>query len=230
MRVAALIPAFDEADRIVQTVAAAYALPGVVAVVVVDDCSRDDTASRARETGALTESLLSRTGKGGALEAACKLLESTMPMSSLDAVLLLDADLGPCASEAAKLLVPLQTGVADLAVASFPPPPRKAGLGLVKRLAHNAIAELGGLETAAPLSGQRALTVPCLSAVRPFAPGFGMEVAMSIQALQAGYRLVEVATTMSHRASGRTIKGFLHRGRQYLDVRRTVRRLRSGTS
>ena len=44
----------------------------------------------------------------------------------------------------------------------------------------------------APLSGQRALTAACLAAVRPLAGGFGMETAMTIDAVRAGFRVVEI--------------------------------------
>ena len=57
----------------------------------------------------------------------------------------------------------------------------------------------------------------------PFAPGFGMETAMTIDALRAGLRLVEVELPLEHRATGRTPAGFLHRARQLRDVMRAAR-------
>ena len=51
----------------------------------------------------------------------------------------------------------------------------------------------------------------------PFAHGFGMEIGMTIDAVRAGHRVVEVELDLVHRASGRTLAGFLHRGRQLLD-------------
>ena len=46
--VAVVIPAYNEADLVGPTAAAARALPGVDVVVVVDDGSRDTTADVAR--------------------------------------------------------------------------------------------------------------------------------------------------------------------------------------
>jgi hypothetical protein len=54
----------------------------------------------------------------------------------------------------------------------------------------------------------------------PFAPGFGMELGMTIDAVRAGYRVVEVELGLAHRASGRTLTGFAHRGRQLADFAR----------
>ena len=56
-----------------------------------------------------------------------------------------------------------------------------------------------------------------LQDVLPFADGFGMEIGMTIDAVRAGRRLVEVELDLHHRATGRTLAGFLHRGRQLLD-------------
>ena len=68
------------------------------------------------------------------------------------------------------------------------------------------------------------MTREALLALTPFHEAYGVELGMSIQALQKGYRLMEVPTTMKHNESGRDLKGFLHRGRQFLDVVRVIRR------
>ena len=56
-----------------------------------------------------------------------------------------------------------------------------------------------------------------LADVLPFARGFGMEVGMTIDAVRAGYRVVEIELDLAHRASGRTLAGFAHRARQLAD-------------
>jgi hypothetical protein len=40
---------------------------------------------------------------------------------------------------------------------------------------------------------------------------------MTIDAVRAGFRVREVELPLAHRATGRTLRGFLHRGRQLLD-------------
>ncbi len=69
----------------------------------------------------------------------------------------------------------------------------------------------------APISGQRALRTQTLRATLPFAPGFGMEIGMTVDAVRAGYRLGEYELDLEHRASGRSLAGFLHRGGQLRD-------------
>ncbi|MCL2819182.1 MAG: glycosyltransferase family 2 protein, partial [Actinomycetia bacterium] len=88
-----------------------------------------------------------------------------------------------------------------------------------KNMAARAIAKAdNSFVSQAPLSGQRALTRECLDTVLPFASGYGAEVVLTIRALQAGFRVLEVPTTMHHAATGRDLAGFIHRGKQFVDV------------
>lgn len=218
--VAVLIPAHNEAERIGATVTAALAIPGVSRCVVVDDASGDATAAAAERAGAKVVRLRHNVGKGAALETGA------MRVENADILLLLDGDLGETAAQGALLLAPLLAGSADMSVATFPRPEGKAGFGLVKGLARWGIAHMGGgFAPTAPLSGQRALTRPCLEAVRPFLAGYGAEVGLTIRALRRGFRVVEVPTTMSHAATGRDVRGFVHRGRQFVHVALALFRL-----
>ena len=220
MDIAILIPAHNEAQRIASTVQAALSIPGVTRCVVVDDASDDDTAAIAEAAGAKIVRLQFNAGKGAALEAGVKRVENA------DIVILLDGDLAQTASQGELLLAPLLARTADMTVATFPRPQGKAGFGLVKGLARWGIARMGGgFLASAPLSGQRALTRECLEAVRPFAAGYGVEVALTVRALRHGFAVAEVATTMGHAATGRDLKGFVHRGRQFVHVAVSLIRL-----
>jgi hypothetical protein len=70
------------------------------------------------------------------------------------------------------------------------------------------------------LSGQRAVRGDLLRECRPLAPRFGVEVAMTIDAVRLGARVVELDVEMRHRPTGRSVRGFVHRGRQGLDMLR----------
>ncbi|MDR3037527.1 MAG: glycosyltransferase family 2 protein [Coriobacteriales bacterium] len=247
MSVIALIPAYNEASTIGATVKAIRAIPEVTGVLVIDDGSRDATAQLARDAGAEVIRNAKNRGKGAALQhgvehlggrgsddgdggsrthAATSAHPPAQPAAHPDIVLLLDGDLGTSASEAQALLYPVLDGLADMTIGVLPKPPGSGGFGVVKDLARSAIRDWGGgYDAQAPLSGQRALSWECLQAVLPFAEGYGVEVALSIRALQADFRLLEVRVDMQHRATGRDLAGFIHRGRQYLDVYRTIQRL-----
>jgi hypothetical protein len=224
LRVVALVPARDEAPTVRATVEALSSLPGLADVVVVDDGSTDGTASVALSAGATVLRIPRRIGKGGAMEGALRRLPPA------DVWLFADADLGASAAALAPVLALVVAGAADLAIATFPPQ-AGGGLGTVKRFAARAIRSLSGFEATHPLSGQRALTAAALADCRPLAAGFGIETAMTIDAVRAGCRVVEVpAPGLAHRPTGRDIAGFAHRGRQGLEIARAAaaRTLRRG--
>jgi len=206
------VTARNEADRLPATLAAlAEAFPGA-AVVVADDGSRDGTSDVAYRAEDEVIRPHRHVGKGGAATLAVELLLS----GGVDrAVVLCDGDLGASARELPKLVGALDRGEGDLAVAAFSQRVG-GGFGIALGSARRVIRWLTGLEPAAPISGQRALRPEVARAVLPFAPGFGMEIGMTVDAHRAGYRLVEVELDLEHRASGRTARGFVHRARQLL--------------
>jgi glycosyltransferase involved in cell wall biosynthesis len=214
--VVVVIPAYDESERIAATVAAACALPHARRVVVVDDGSADDTGDRARLAGAAVVRHDRRQGKGAALmTGAAAALDAGYPDAPL---LFLDADLGASAANAEPLVTPVVYGVADLTIALFPRAPGAGGHGFVLRLARGGIERRTGWVATQPLSGQRCVSRAVFDACLPLAHGFGVEAAMTIDALRAGARVIEVPVELSHRVSDNSLRGQLHRARQYRDV------------
>lgn len=218
----ALIPAYNEVDRIAATIAAVGALPSLAQsgeIIVVDDGSTDDTAARAEVAGADVVLRQWHQGKGAALQAG-------LAISRGDILLLLDADLGSSASEAEKLLLPVISGAVDMTIATFPVVPGSAGgFGLVVRLARWGIRRLTGRTMAAPLSGQRAVKREVLIEVGRFAHGWGAEVGLTVAALRAGFRVLEVPTNMTHRVTGRKPADIRHRAAQFTAVAQTLLRM-----
>lgn len=221
MNVTALVPAHNEGTRIADTVRAIARVGAIDTILVIDDGSSDGTSSAAEQAGAQVLRLERNVGKGAALDAGLALVEPQVQI-----VVLLDGDLGDSADQAGLLLAPVIDGAADMSIAMFPRPTKKAGFGLVMRVARAGIVRLGGpFEANAPLSGQRALNRTALDVCTPFAFGYGVEVALTVRALRAGLRIVEVPTTMTHAATGRNLQGFIHRGRQFLHVVKALARL-----
>ncbi len=211
-RLAVVIAAYNEGDRIADTVTAlTAAFPGAK-IFVADDGSSDDTAARAAQAGAEVVSSGKLIGKGGAATLGARAALLTEP----ELVLLCDGDLAGSAAALGVLLEAVELGEGDLAVARFA---RKVGggFGFAVGFARWAINNLVGLEFAAPISGQRAIRADALAQVLPFAPRFGMEIGMTVDATRAGFSVVEVEVDLEHRATGRSWSGFTHRFRQLLD-------------
>jgi len=214
---AVIVAARNEADRIGATLAALRGALPDAALWVADDASTDGTAEAAMAAGAQVVSRGRPHGKGANVTAAAEAALSGDPAPDL--VLLCDGDLGRSAAGLTALVEAVRRGECDLAVASFS---RRVGggFGFALGFARWAIRRRCGLETAAPISGQRALRAEVLRATLPFARGYGMEVGMTIDAVRAGYRLREYELDLSHRATGRSLRGFAHRARQLADFAR----------
>jgi glycosyltransferase involved in cell wall biosynthesis len=217
---AVIIAARNEADRVGETVAALRAEFPAAAIWVADDASADGTAEVAMAAGAQVVSRGWPHGKGANVTAAAEAMLSAAPVPGL--ILLCDGDLGASAARLAPLVEAVERGECDLAVAAFS---RRVGggFGLALGFAHWAIRRLCGAEAAAPISGQRALRLETLRATLPFAAGFGMEIGMTVDAVRAGYRLGEYELDLEHRASGRSLAGFIHRALQLRDFLRVYR-------
>ncbi len=183
---AAIVAARNEADRIGETVRALRGAFSGARVWVADDASEDGTAEAAMAAGAEVVSRGRPHGKGANVTAAAAAALSVPVPPRL--VLLCDGDLGASAARLAPLVEAVREGECDLAVAAFS---RRVGggFGLALGFARWAIRRRCGLETGAPISGQRAMRAEVLRAVLPFAPAYGMEVGMTIDAVRAGYRV-----------------------------------------
>lgn len=214
---AAIVAARNEADQVGETVAALRSAFPAATIWVADDASSDGTAEVAMATGAQVVSRGRPHGKGGNVTAAAEAALSAQPVPRL--ILLCDGDLGASAARLVPLVEAIERGECDLAVASFA---RRVGggFGVALGFARWAIRRLCGVETDAPISGQRALGVKTLRTCLPFASGFGMEIGITVDAVRAGYRLGEYELDLEHRASGRTFAGFLHRAVQLRDFAR----------
>ncbi len=214
-----VVAAYNEADRIGATLAAlAGVFPGA-AIWVADDGSTDRTPEIARLARARVVRSEQMIGKGGAVTPAARaaLEEARAGGTPAPAVFVLcDGDLAESAGRLGPLADAVLEGQADVAVAAFA---RRVGggLGLALAFARWAIARRCGLQTTAPISGQRALSQRALENVLPLAHGYGMEIGMTIDAVRAGNRVLEIELDLAHRASGRTLSGFAHRSAQLVD-------------
>jgi glycosyltransferase involved in cell wall biosynthesis len=211
-----IVTAHEEADRLADTLGAvASAFPGAH-VIVADDGSTDATSQIAADAGADVVRSERAIGKGGAATLAARRVLSRALEPDPPVFVLVDGDLAESAAQLPALAATVREGRAALAIAVFAARVG-GGFGFAVGFAHRAIRKLTGLDLKAPISGQRALSGPAFAVVVPFAPRFGMEIGMTVDAARAGFRIEEVQLDLTHRATGRTWRGFLHRGRQLLD-------------
>ena len=169
MKASAVVPAYNEADRIRRVLDAVESSALVDQVIVVDDGSDDKTAAvAASHNGALVIRLARNQGKAAALAAGVRWAKN-------EVVVFLDADLvGLTDHHVDDLVSPVLSGEVDMTVGQF-----KGGRGwttLWQRLVP-------------AISGQRAMRAADFGAIPNVArTGFGVELAITRHALRQGLR------------------------------------------
>lgn len=206
-----IIPAFNESGTIQDTVLALKSLKVVDQIIVVNDCSQDNTGDLAEAAGAEVYNLKRNVGKGGAINFGLEHAKGAI-------IGFIDGDLGKSAVEVEKLITPVLENKADMTIGKFPTAVKKGGFGLVNNLARKGIKWFTGLHVASPLSGQRVMLREILEKVGLMEARFGVEVGLTIDVLRLGYRVKEIPVQMTHAETGRDLAGFLHRGHQFYDV------------
>ena len=220
-RVSVIIPAYNEGSVVGDTISALKKLTYIDEIILVDDGSQDDTSAIARKMGAKVIKINHNSGKGNALNIGAKNAVG-------EVVALIGADLGSTADCAEKLIKPVMEGAADMTIAQITASKGSGGFGLVKGLAKYGVRHLTGVEMSSVLSGQRAMRRGVLQDVVPFAKGFGVEVDMTIKAIKKGYSIQEIPLDMKHRETGKDLRGFFHRGKQFKDILRVLVNLYMG--
>ena len=204
MRVAILIPCFDEAVAIGRVVADFRAALPDASIVVCDNASRDGTAELARAAGArvLSEP---RRGKGHAVRRLFADVEA-------DAYILVDGDGTYDAAAAPALLSVFQAGGLDMVTATRvqAPSPQggqpggawRPGHVLGNRAISGAIAWLFGQGAPDMLSGYRVFSRRFVKSFPALAEGFETETEFTVHALELGMPVGSLATTYRERPPG----------------------------
>lgn len=212
MRVAAVIPAFNEEETIADVVSVCVRVPEIEETIVVDDGSTDETAARAKAAGARVISHAENRGKAAAMKTGFE--ATTAPV-----LLFLDADLiGLQPDHLQDLLRPVLAGEADMTVGVF-------GDGRVATDLAQMVAPY--------LSGQRAIVRSVLAGMFQQEPDaeqvrFGIEVAITKYVRSHGCRVVEVVLEeMTHRMKEEKfalMKGAAARLKMYYEILKYVQK------
>ena len=214
--VSVIIPAFNESSCILQTLEGLKAIESINEIIVVDDGSTDSTYQLLKP---LKDIILLRIkhnkGKGHAVKYALNHATNHM-------IALLDADLCESASEVNKLIKHIRLAENAIIIGRLPAPKKKGGFGIVKSVSARGFHALTAKRVDSLLSGQRILPKDFLRSI-DLPDGFGLEFKITLEGVRRGFEIIEVPVNMHHRESGRDIKGFIHRGKQCLDIMSLIR-------
>ena len=202
-RLVAIVPAWNESGAIGGVVDEIREFDASIDVVVVDDCSTDDTADVAELRGATVLRLPFNVGIGGAVQTGFRYaLEH-----GYEVAVRLDGDGQHAASEIPKILAPLEAGNADLVIGSRfvepdgvyrPPFARRIGIGVFARL----VSILGGQRVTDTTSGFVALDRAGIELFATQFPHDYPEVEATLVALRSGLRVAQVQVAMRERTTG----------------------------
>ncbi len=181
--VTVVIPAFNEARGIAQTVAGLKP-QGFAEILVVDDGSTDDTAAQAEGAGARVVRHPYNKGNGAAVKTGVR--EASSPV-----LLLMDADTQHDPAEALKLIAPI--GIYDLVIGA-----RALGDQSALRAVGNAVFRaLASWLTGRPIpdltSGYRAAKRPALLDIIHLLPnGFSYPTTSCLSMMKSGHSVLFV--------------------------------------
>jgi glycosyltransferase involved in cell wall biosynthesis len=218
LKVAAIVPAYNEAARLAGVLTPLLEAPVVDEIIVVDDGSTDGTAGVARQFCLQSSrvrliELPENQGKGGAMRWGARNTDA-------DVVLFLDADLSGLRPEhPAALLAPVLRGEADMAMGVF------RGGGLATDLSH---------WLAPGITGQRAMArYAFLSLTAVQRARYGVETLINRQARAQGWRISHVVMCgVSHPVKERKIgwvRGVHSRLKMYLEIAHALTETRDAT-
>lgn len=209
--VSVIVPAYNEQSRILKTLASLNGIDSIKEIIVVDDGSTDSTYQLLQSVQGITLLHMEyNKGKGNAVRYALDYVTGSF-------VALLDADLGESASEVKKLIARIKPGEKSIIIGRLPSNKRTGGFGIVRKVSGSGFSALTSRRVDSLLSGQRILPLDFLRSI-DLPDGFGLEFKITLEGVRKGFELIEVPVDMRHRETGRDIKGFLHRGKQCLDI------------
>jgi len=221
--VLAIIPAYNEEQNVRMVIEEIRKCAKDIDIVVVDDCSMDDTSSVAKSSGADVIELCSNIGYGGSVQTGFRYAISR----GYDFAIQIDADGQHDPRCIEKLLRPVRDGEVDVAIGSRflgavrykVPLIRKLGMVLFSRIVSFVVKQ----RISDPTSGYQALNRKVL---RFFAydnypsdyPDADTIMLMSF----AGFRIKEVPVTMRDRCHGDSmhsaLKSFYYLYKMFLSM------------
>ncbi len=203
MKISCVIPAYNEAKNINKVIE--KVLPLVDELIVVDDCSKDNTYELANATKAIALHHPINRGQGAALQTG----DEYALLHGADIVVHFDADDQFKAEEIPSLVAPILAGQADavfgsrfLGSANFP---------FTKRFIIMPIARLAnrlfGIKMSDPQSGFRALNKETLSQIKIENRGMAHCTEILYKTFQTKARVMEVPITVTYHEFGQSFGG-----------------------
>lgn len=217
MRVAVLIPCFNEAATIEQVIADFKSVDPSLDIYVYDNNSTDDSAALATKAGAVVVPEY-RQGKGFVVRSMFRDIEA-------DCYVMIDADNTYSAADALGLCRYIADGSADMVIGdrlstTYFSENQRSFHGFGNRLVRVLVNWIFHSDLHDIMTGSRAFSRRFVKSFPVLSGGFEIETEMTIHALDKDFLVKEVPITYKDRPEGSTSK--LHTVRDGFRVMRTI--------
>lgn len=201
-RVLIIIPAYNEAENIGKVIVDVRKHQPDMKLVVINDCSTDNTEEAVMATGETVLSLPYNLGIGGAVQTGLRYARDR----EFDIALQVDGDGQHPASEIKKIIAPIVNGEADMVIGS-----RFLGKGEFKssfsrRIGIKIISLFNSMLTGTKItdntSGLRAYNKAAIAFLAEHYPQDYPEPVAVIELFRNGFRIKEVPALMREREAG----------------------------
>ncbi len=195
MALSVVMPAYNEVRTLATVVGKLLKVPGLLEIIIVDDCSTDGTTDEARRLAdAHPEVRVVRHAFNKGKTAA---LKTGIPMTRGDIVIIQDADLEYDPEEIPAVIEPIVNGVADVVLSSrFLVRKAARVLYFYHFLANKFLTLVSNLFTNINLtdveSGYKAFRGEILRNLRIESSGFGFEIEVAAKMAKLGCAIYEV--------------------------------------
>lgn len=216
-RIAVLLPCYNEAQTIAQTVGGFRAALPDATVYVFDNASTDGSAALAANAGAQVVRVPAR-GKGNVVRAMFREIDA-------DVYVMADADDTYPADEAPALVRPILAHEADMVVgdrlsSTYYQENKRPGHGFGNALVCRLIRFFWGQEIKDTMTGYRAFSRRFVKTCPVLSSGFEIETEITLHAVDRRLRILEIPVTYRDRPTGSVSK--LHTIRDGVRVLATI--------
>ncbi len=202
MKILVIIPAYNEAENIVNTVNTLTTTCPFVDYVVINDCSRDNTAEICKEHGFNFISLPINLGIGGGMQTGYKYAVE----NGYDIAIQFDGDGQHNAEYIKDLIKPIEDGEADLVIGSRFINKEGFQTSFMRRLGVNVLGTVlrlcGKVKITDATSGFRAASKPVIEFFSNYYAQDYPEPEAIIATSVSGFKVKEVPVIMNARTGG----------------------------
>lgn len=211
--VCAVVPVYNEEHNVASTISELIKMECIDLILAVDDGSTDYTYGILKSLRKVT--ILKHEKNIGKAES----IFDGIKFCDADVYVFIDGDLGYSAGNIKPVIEEVINGRCDLCVANIPMEKGNGGVGFLRWFSKYTVKYFTGLDFPCPMSGQRAVRSYVVKDERVHMyHGYGVEVGMLIDCLLSGYRVKYIDTILYHDVTGKDIRGYIHRFRQFIDI------------